>query len=40
VYYLTDHIRRLESIGESELAAAFSDWRSRLLAAKDEAPTG
>jgi hypothetical protein len=40
VYYLTDHIRRLESIGESELAAAFSDWRSRLLAAKGEAPTG
>jgi predicted nucleotidyltransferase len=34
VYYLTDHIRRLESVGESELAGAFSDWRSRLLAAK------
>jgi hypothetical protein len=32
VFYLTDHIRRLESIGESELAGAFSDWRSRLLA--------
>lgn len=39
VYYLTDYIRRLESIGESELAAAFSDWRSRLLAGKGGAPT-
>ena len=40
VYYLTDHIRRLESIGESQLAGAFSDWRSRLLAGKSGAPTG
>jgi hypothetical protein len=39
VYYLTDHIRRLESVDESELAGAFSDWRSRLIAATDEAPT-
>ncbi|MBV8348655.1 MAG: hypothetical protein JOZ49_14345 [Mycolicibacterium sp.] len=39
VCYLTDHIRRLESIGESELAGAFSDWRSRLLAGKSDAPT-
>ena len=31
-FYLTDHIHRLQSIGESELAGAFSDWRSRLLA--------
>jgi hypothetical protein len=31
-YYLTDYTARLESIGESELAAAFGDWRSRLLA--------
>lgn len=38
-HYLTDHIRRLESIGESELAGAFADWRSRLLAAKSEPPT-
>ena len=38
IYYLTDHIRRLESIGESELASAFSDWRSRLLAGKRDAP--
>jgi len=40
VYYLTDHIRRLESIGESELAGAFSDWRSRLLVGTSGAPTG
>ena len=39
VYYLTDYICRLESIGESELAGAFSDWRSRLLAGKSDAPT-
>jgi hypothetical protein len=39
VYYLTDYIRRLESIGESELAGAFSDWRSRLLTGKGHAPT-
>jgi hypothetical protein len=39
VYYLTDYIRRLKSIGESELAGAFSDWRSRLLAGKSDAPT-
>ena len=38
VYYLTDHIRRLESIGESELAGAFRDWRSRLIAGKSDAP--
>jgi predicted nucleotidyltransferase len=31
-YYLTDYTARLESIGESELAAGFNDWRSRLLA--------
>jgi hypothetical protein len=31
VYYLTDHIRRLESIDETELAGAFDDWRSRLV---------
>jgi hypothetical protein len=31
-YYLTDYTARLESIGEPELAAAFSDWRARLLA--------
>jgi hypothetical protein len=35
----TDYIRRLESIGESELAGAFSDWRSRLLVGKSEVPT-
>jgi hypothetical protein len=39
VYYLTDHIRRLESIGEPELAGAFDDWRARLLAGKSDAPT-
>lgn len=38
-YYLTDYIRRLTSIGESELASAFSDWRWRLLAGKSDAPT-
>jgi hypothetical protein len=38
VYYLTDHIRRLESIGEPELAGAFGDWRSRLLAGKSDTP--
>jgi hypothetical protein len=31
-YYLTTYIRCLESIGQSELAAALSDWRSRLPA--------
>jgi hypothetical protein len=31
-FYLTDHIDRLQSIGEPELADAFRDWRSRLLA--------
>ena len=39
VYYLTDYIRRLTSIGESELAGAFSDWRSRLLAGRIDAST-
>jgi len=39
VYYLTDHIRRLESIGESELAGAFIDWRARLLAGTSDART-
>jgi hypothetical protein len=39
VYYLADYIGRLESIGESELAGAFSDWRSRLLAGMSDAPT-
>jgi hypothetical protein len=39
VYYLTDYIRRLESIGESELAGAFVDWRARLLTGKSDAPT-
>jgi hypothetical protein len=39
VYYLTDYTRRLESIGESELAGAFSDWRARLLTGKSDAPT-
>ena len=39
VFYLTDHICRLESVGESELAGAFSDWRSRLLAEQSDAPT-
>lgn len=38
VYYLADHIRRLESIGESDLAGAFSDWRSRLLAGQSDMP--
>jgi hypothetical protein len=38
VYYLTDYIRRLKSTGESELAAAFSDWQSRLPAGKSDAP--
>jgi formamidopyrimidine-DNA glycosylase len=28
-----DHIQRLQSIGESELADRFRKWRSRLLAA-------
>ena len=31
-FYLTDHIHRLQAARESELADAFSDWRSRLLA--------
>ena len=39
VYYLTDYIQRLESIGDAELAGAFSDWRSRLLAGKSNGPT-
>jgi hypothetical protein len=39
VFYLNDHIGRLQSIGESELAGAFSDWRSRLLAEKSDAQT-
>jgi hypothetical protein len=38
-YYLADHIRRLESIGESELACAFTDWQSRLLAADSATPS-
>jgi hypothetical protein len=38
-YFLTDYVRRLESIGESELAGAFGDWRSRLLATESDAPT-
>jgi hypothetical protein len=38
-YYLADYIRRLESIGESELASAFTDWRSRLLTGNSDAPT-
>jgi hypothetical protein len=37
-YYLADHIRRLESLGESDLACAFSDWRARLLHAKGDTP--
>lgn len=28
--YLDDHIRRLQSVGEAELAERFSQWRSRL----------
>ncbi|MGH3564211.1 MAG: hypothetical protein ACRDTN_21150 [Mycobacterium sp.] len=32
--YLADHIHRLESIGEPQLANRFSEWRSRLLAQK------
>jgi hypothetical protein len=39
VYYLTDYIGRLTSIGESELAAAFSDWRSRLPVRNSDVPT-
>ena len=39
VYYLTDYIRRFKSIGESELAGVFTDWRSRLLTGKSDAPT-
>jgi hypothetical protein len=35
-YYLTDHIRRLESNGESQLADEFSKWQSRLLADKSD----
>ncbi|HET9876705.1 MAG TPA: nucleotidyltransferase domain-containing protein [Mycobacterium sp.] len=31
--YLDDHIQRLQSINEPELADRFSEWRSRLLAA-------
>jgi hypothetical protein len=31
-HYLADHIRRLDSHGRSELADAFREWRSRLLA--------
>jgi hypothetical protein len=31
-HYLTDHIGRLHSIGEPELADRFSKWRSQLLA--------
>jgi hypothetical protein len=32
-YYLSDHIRRLESDGDSGTADVFRAWRSRLLAA-------
>jgi hypothetical protein len=35
-YYVADHIHRLRSVGQSELARAFSDWRSQLLAAKSD----
>ena len=31
VHYLADHIQRLESHRNSKLAAAFHDWRARLL---------
>lgn len=30
LYYIDDHIRRLGSIGENSLAAAFREWRDRL----------
>jgi hypothetical protein len=32
-HYLADHIERLESSDELELAEAFHDWRSRLVSA-------
>lgn len=31
LYYIDDHIARLGSIGETDLAAAFGEWRDRLI---------
>jgi hypothetical protein len=31
LYYIDDHITRLDSLGEGELARAFTRWRDRLL---------
>jgi hypothetical protein len=31
LHYITDHIERLDSLGEIELARAFRDWRDRLV---------
>ena len=30
LYYIDDHVERLDAIGESDLAASFRDWRRRL----------
>jgi hypothetical protein len=29
--YIADHITRLDSLGEAQLAAAFRDWRERFV---------
>jgi hypothetical protein len=31
LYYIEDHIDRLGSIGKTELASAFHEWRERLV---------
>jgi hypothetical protein len=31
LYYIADHIARLDSLGEVELAEAFREWRHRLV---------
>jgi predicted nucleotidyltransferase len=31
LHYITDHITRLDSLGEVELASAFREWRDRLV---------
>ena len=31
LHYIADHVARLDSLGEAELAEAFRDWRRRLV---------
>jgi hypothetical protein len=31
LHYIADHIKRLDSLGEVDLAEAFREWRRRLV---------